>query len=140
MDQYSRFSAAENQKVWQNKGKQPISAGENTVDTSSIKELNVHIHQLSANIKIQNKCFCHIKTNNGDEELFHLGDDKTVLNLPKRDNPDLGRQWQVRAKKIKGGGLLLNPYLGLLCLKTFRTIRVGTCATLWLSVALNDLE
>ena len=84
MDQYSRFSAAENQNFWKNKGKNPRAAGDNTGDTSLIKELNVHNCQLSAVIKIQNKYIRHINTNNGDEDLMDSGDDKSVPNLPNR--------------------------------------------------------
>ena len=42
--------------------------------TSSIKELNVCILQISAVIKIQNKRIRHIETNNGDGEPLESGD------------------------------------------------------------------
>ena len=69
-----------------------------------------------------------------------MGDDKSVLNLPNRDNPDIGRQGKGSAKTKKGGGLLLNPSPGLVYLQTFRTICVGPRTTLLSSVAINDLE
>ena len=138
--QYSRFIAAEKQKICQKNGKKPRSDSDNTGDNSSIKELNVHIRQLSAVIKIQNKRIHLIETKNGNEDPLDLGDDKSVLNIPNRDNPYLGRQVQGSTKRKKGGVLLLNTSPVLVCLQTFRKVHVGPCATLLLSVEFNDLE
>ena len=102
-DQYIRFNAAEKQKVWHNKGKQPRSAGKNKNDTYSIKELNVHIHQLSSVIKNHNKRISHIKTNNYDEELLDSSHNRSILNLSNRKKPDLGRHGHGSTKRTKGG-------------------------------------
>ena len=104
VDQYRWFSAAEKQKVWQNKGKETRAAGENTGDIYSIKELNVHIRQMSAVIKIQNKRIRYIKTDHGDEDLMDYGDEKSVLNLPNRQKPATGSQGKGSAKSTKGVG------------------------------------
>ena len=90
--------------VWNNKGKQPRAAGDNTGDTYSIKELNVHIRQLSAIIKIQNKRIFHIETNNGNEESLDSGNDKSVLNRSNRNKPALVIHGKVIAKRTTVSG------------------------------------
>ena len=52
----------------------------------------MYIRQQYEIIKSNNKCICHIETNNGDGDLMYSGDDKSVLNLPNRDKTDLGLQ------------------------------------------------
>ena len=59
---------------------------------------------------------------------------------PNRDNSDLGRHGKGSTKRTKGGGWLPNPFPELVCLQTFKTIRVGPCTTLLSSVAFNNLE
>ena len=56
------------------------------------------------------------------------------------EKPALWCQGKVSAKRAKGGGWMLKPSPGILCLQNFRNIRVGPCATLLSSVTLNDLE
>ena len=72
-------------------------------DTSSIKELNAHICHMSSIIKSQDNLILHIKTNNGNEDPSDSGDDKSVLNIPNKENTDLRRQGQVSAKSENCG-------------------------------------
>ena len=103
-DQYIRFSAEDKQRVWQNKVKQPRAVGKNICNTYPIKELNVHIHQLSAIIKIQNKRIFHIETNNGNEDSLDSGNDKSVLNRSNRNKPALVIHGKVIAKRTTVSG------------------------------------
>ena len=91
-------------QFFQEKGKQPRSAAENTGDTSSIKELNFHIRHLYDVIKIQNKSIHYIKTNNSNKNPLDLCDEKYVLHPPHRENPSLGRHGKGSAKRKNGGG------------------------------------
>ena len=45
----------------------------------------MHISHLYAIIKYQNNCICHIKANNGDEDIMDSSDEKSVLNLYNRE-------------------------------------------------------
>ena len=102
--------------------------------------MSVHIRQLYAIIKIQNKRIYHIKTNNGDDEPLDSGDEKNVLNIPNREKPALTCQEQGSVKSTKGGVLLLKPPQGILYLQTIRNIHVWSRAAILSLVVLNDLE